>query len=486
MDKRDTEQQHGQARRNPEFRRTLLIGLGGAGQNIVMNVKRCFLDTYGVLPPSIKILCLDTDVAQMQLRSRVSDQVYHLDPDEFMHLQVPDPRQYIESGAVAGSWYVKPLPMGAIVNGAGAIRQNGRLGLFFHIPEFRRRIDHLVTALWDPQLPAHMDHARAELGANTDFDLSNRSPEVFVCGSLAGGTGSGTVVDVGILLRDALPQALIHGCFLLDWPYRNKAFAGRVRGNVYAALSEIDNLQSIVFGAADFVPYTVRYADKSIEVRDPPYSLFNLIDGRNEAGQNIDDIGQLCEAVATAVFLSSSSMADKINSVVDNLLTHINLSQPRIWNGRYARYSSLGVSSIYYPARELHRLLAAESALGLCTAAIAEIESGVPASNSAAPLAAGDPRQKDLSDFLVRYGIDRRETIRDGVCPCFPDLAFTVEPFEISDPTLLKPKADGELANCETLVKEAAEADGQLFVEAKLDVLTVKEHPPEGERISGT
>lgn len=334
MSTRDTEQHPNTqpsppARRRPEFRRTLLIGLGGAGQNIVMNVKRCFFDAYGVLPPAVKVLCLDTDVAQLQLRSRVSDRTYHLDPDEFMHLKVPDPRQYIDSGSVAGSWYVKPLPVGAIANGAGAVRQNGRLGLFYHIVEFRRRIDHLVAELLDPQLPAMMDNARARLGATTDFDLSSRDPEIFVCGSLAGGTGSGTVVDMGILLRDALPQALIQGCFVLDWPYRNKAFAERVRGNAYAALSEIDNLQSIMYGAADFAPYTVRYADKTIEVRDPPYSIFHLIDGRNEAGQNIDDVGQLCEAVATAIFLSASSMADQINSVVDNLLTHINLSQPR-------------------------------------------------------------------------------------------------------------------------------------------------------------
>lgn len=468
-------QQAGPTRRNPEFRRTLLIGLGGAGQNIVMNVKRCFLDTYGVLPPSIKILCLDTDVAQLQLRSRVSDRTYHLEPDEFMHLKVPDPRQYIDSGSAAGSWYVKPLPVGAIANGAGAVRQNGRLGLFYHIVEFRRRVDHLVAELLDPQLAAQMDQARARLGASADFDLSNRDPEIFVCGSLAGGTGSGTVVDIGILLRDALPQALIQGCFVLDWPYRNKAFAGRVRGNVYAALSEIDNLQSIMYGAADFVPYTVRYADKTIEVRDPPYSLFHLIDGRNEAGQNIDDVGQLCEAVATAVFLSASSMADQTNSVVDNLLTHINLSQPRVWKGRYARYSSLGVSSIYYPARELHRLLVAESALALCSAAIAEIESGAAAGSAPTPLAMGDPRHQELDDFLVRYGMDRREAVRDGVCPCFPDLTFTVEDSgEISDPSLLKQRAGVELTNCDTLVNDAVDGDGQTFVEAKIDVLRQK------------
>ena len=38
---------------NPEFRKIILIGLGGAGQQIVLRTKRFFLDTYGVLPPSL-------------------------------------------------------------------------------------------------------------------------------------------------------------------------------------------------------------------------------------------------------------------------------------------------------------------------------------------------------------------------------------------------------------------------------------------------
>lgn len=458
----------------PEFRRTLLIGLGGAGQLMVMNVKRLFLDTFGVLPPSIKILCLDTDVAQTPLRSRVSERVYSLDPLEFMHLKVVDPRQYIESGSAASSWYVKPLPVGAIINGAGAVRQNGRLGLFFHIVEVRKRVDQLMSELKNTQLRARMDNARASLGASTDFRLSDREPEVFVCGSLAGGTGSGTVVDVGILLRAEMPQALIQGCFVLDWPYRNKTFANRVRGNTYAALAEIDDLESITFGARDFVPYTVRYADQLIEVRDPPYSLFHLIDGRNEQGQTIDDIGQICETVATGIFLSVSSMADKVNSVVDNLLTHINTSQPRIWNGRYARYSSMGVSSIYYPARELHRMLAAESALKLCRAAIAEVEAGSAQTRGVGPVAPGDRQIQDVDGFLVRHGIDRREAIRDGVCPFRSDVSFAVERFEIADPTLFQPKAEVAVADCEMQVNESADGDGKAFLEAKLDALRQK------------
>lgn len=459
--------------KTPEFRRTLLIGLGGAGQLTVLNVKRLFLDAYGVMPPSIKILCLDTDVAQAKLRSLATDQIHGLDANEFMHLSVPDPRQFIESGSAAGDWYMRPIPVGAINNGAGAVRQNGRLGLFYHIVELGQRVEKLVSELNDPQLPARMDNARSALGASTDFRLSSRDPEVFVCGSLAGGTGSGTAVDIGILLRAKMPKALIQGCFLLDWPYRSKSFASRVRGNTYAALSEIENLQSVMFGSNDFVPYAVNYAGERIEVTQPPYSLFHLIDGRNEQGQNIAEVGQLCENVATGVFLSVSSMADPVNSVVDNLLTHINTAQSQVWKGKCARYSSLGVSSIYYPARELHRLLAAESALDLCRAAITEVESGMLSARGATPTT-GEPATRDVSDFLVRHGIDRREAIRDGVSPSSWDITFAVERFEIADPSLLKPKTDSALAECRTRIDEAAEGDGKVFRDAKLDALKQK------------
>ena len=58
----------------PEYRRILLIGLGGSGQLILMHVKRLFLDTYGIVPPSVKLLSLDTDSARITMRSAVSQE----------------------------------------------------------------------------------------------------------------------------------------------------------------------------------------------------------------------------------------------------------------------------------------------------------------------------------------------------------------------------------------------------------------------------
>jgi hypothetical protein len=408
---------------NPEFRKIVMIGLGGSGQLIVTHLKRLFIDTYGMVPPSIRLLCLDTDAAPATLRSSVSDRQYTLEKDEFLYLSVTDPADFIKSDRTVGNWYAQQrVAVGSINAGAGAVRQNGRLALFFHINEFMRRLDEVTASLGSVDLPRQMETAM-EKGATTNFRLSERAAEVYVCGSLAGGTGSGTFLDVGILLRDALPNALIHGFFLLDWIYRNKPFTHRIGGNVYAALAELDSLQGIMAGDGA-VPYSMQYGAKRVDVKSPPYTIFNVIDGRNEYGQNIDDPAELCDIVANAIFLSVGSMGHSIASVVDNLLAYVNSSDANLWKGRYARYSSLGVSSIYYPAREFQRLYALRNAVRLCQQVQADAGG---ASEGSTDIEAVEQKLKDL-DLLAR------SSVQLGVCPFRSSVAFAVQKFQINDP----------------------------------------------------
>src|SRR6185295_8905906 len=98
---------------NPEFRKIVMIGLGGSGQLIVTHLKRLFMDTYGMVPPSIRLLCLDTDVAPMILRSNVGDRQYKLDQDEFLYLKVSDPADFIKNDATVRGWYAQQrVPVG--------------------------------------------------------------------------------------------------------------------------------------------------------------------------------------------------------------------------------------------------------------------------------------------------------------------------------------------------------------------------------------
>ena len=467
--------EHSGKNTKPEFRKTILIGLGGAGQQIVLRTKRFFLDTYGVVPPSVKILCMDTDDEALRMRSRTGDKTYFIDPDEFLHLQVDNPSEFILNSKdkdpnknTVDKWYVRPVPVNAINHGAGAVRQNGRLSFFYHINEIRTRLDQLLAKLNHQSLPIEMSMAAETMGATTGFMLSHKPTEIYVCGSIAGGTGSGTFIDCGLLLRQMEPNALIHGFFLPPWVYRNKSFAYRLRQNAYAALAELDNLQSIMFDDAQFHKYQIDYGDLHVEVKKAPYDLFQVIDGRNDYGQNIDSVHDLCEGVANAIFLSVGSMTIPVTSVVDNLLAFVNSQDGIVWKKRYARYSSLGVSSLHYPAPELHRWVAAINALELCGAAIRQIEAGSPVTDTTA--ASGDTRQQareSVEHFITDQNL-HRNNVQAQVCPQRSPVTFQVEAYEIADAdfgTSLKKRLATEKKVVEKGVQASFEGKSRVFAD---------------------
>ena len=450
----------------PEFKKIMLIGLGGAGKLILTHLKCLFNDAYGVVPPSIKLLSLDTDLAPISVRSALSERKYILDDEEFLYLKVEQPIEYIKNSNVR-KWFIEPLPAGSILKGAGAIRQIGRLAFFYHIPEFQRKVDDMLTELNSQRLVTLMESAKEELKATMNFTLSRGAAEVYVCGSLAGGTGSGTFLDVGIFLRDQIPDALIQGFFLLNWIYRNKTWAYRVEGNVYAALSELDNIQSITFGSKEFIPYSITYAQNDVTVDRPPYSLFHLVDGRNEYGENVYKVDELCEATANAIFLAVGAMGDPIASAVDNLLSHINVPDPRLWNGRYARYSSFGVSSLYYPANELHRLISFNSANALCTEAIEEVMHA--GSDQEAITRKRLDMQEDVEHLLgeKQLNLFNRSFVKDKVCPFQSPIAFQTAPYMIADkayPAMIEFNFETEKDNLEKQLKDSWEQNAETFI----------------------
>ena len=175
----------------------------------------------------------------------------------------------------------------------------------------------------------------------------------------------------GLLLRQIEPNALIHGSpAALGLSY--KSFAYRLRQNAYAALAELDNLQSIMFDDAQFHKYQIDTGDLDVEVvKKAPYDLFQVIDGRNDYGQITTASMTSAKRFANAIFALRGIHDDtRRTSVVDNLLAFVNSQDGIVWKKRYARYSSLGVSSLHYPGPELHRWVAGINALELCGAAI--------------------------------------------------------------------------------------------------------------------
>ncbi len=46
-----------------KLKKTLYVGIGGTGTDTLLKVKKCFIDSYGEIPPMIGFLVIDTDGA---------------------------------------------------------------------------------------------------------------------------------------------------------------------------------------------------------------------------------------------------------------------------------------------------------------------------------------------------------------------------------------------------------------------------------------
>ena len=347
------------------FRRALLIGLGGSGQKVLVQLKRFFIDECGSVPPCVKMLALDTSNNRDKVRSLKTGEEISLGSDEFQYLEVANPVEFINASDEVRSWFIleDAMPKGAIRAGTQAIRANGRLALYAHINDVRARLKNLFDDLFDASMRDKME----DLG----FELFERHPEVCITGSLAGGTGSGTFIDMGVLAREETKDqnAIVTGIFLLPWIYRNCPATFRTPSNTYAALCEIDALQSENWAPENEKHYTVTYPDMGkVAVDEQPYTLFHLIDGRNEYGENIDHPDALARCIAEGIFLNLGAVGIQAGDHIDNILGATHVMKP--WDEKKAKYTSLGVSSLVYPAEAYHEMESRKRAVELLDAAI--------------------------------------------------------------------------------------------------------------------
>ncbi|MFH1463073.1 MAG: tubulin-like doman-containing protein [Pseudomonadota bacterium] len=337
----------------PAFKRTLFIGLGGSGAKILTRLKRDFIEHYGRVPACKRFLALDTDPDLPKLDSLTDAKVVQLDPtSEFLYLQVPSPLRSIDA-IQAREWLIEPLPTQAITAGTGAVRQVGRLALMAHANDFGHAIRKAFTDLQHIGLPRAMD---AQGFCLAEVQQGEPDIEVYVCGSIAGGTGSGSFLDMGIFCRHALPErALIYAVLMGPWVYQDVGATFRTPANAYSALMELDTLMTISVAKERSLveghDYMVAYDRDPFAVDRPPFNVVHLVDGINQEGRTITDPNELIKFIAEGLFLSTSANAGGVlRSAVDNIMVGLTTTSPEIWNGKHAMYSSFGVAAAVYPA----------------------------------------------------------------------------------------------------------------------------------------
>ncbi|MBK7919078.1 MAG: hypothetical protein IPJ94_23010 [Chloroflexi bacterium] len=228
----------------------LIIGLGGSGRHVLTHFKKNLLDTgAGQLPEHIRLVLLDTaeveavggqqkpvEVAGVSLSEQekliISENLANLVRDMVHNEEAqPEMRDWFPYRA-----YNEQLQAGQydLQQGTNGRRPLGRAALFHHLQQGGRYSD-----LWR-WLQENVTHAS-----------ENKRVNIYLVSSLAGGFGSGTVIDVAYLARRAAKDLnidpVVEGFLLGDGPFQQAVRAEDrqklLQQNTFAALRELDRFQ---------------------------------------------------------------------------------------------------------------------------------------------------------------------------------------------------------------------------------------------------
>ncbi len=314
----------------------LIIGLGGTGGHILLKFLR-IVEEVNKKHPEIKkyyeILYLDTNDAgessQYDGTSIKPNITLSRDPREGIDYYWIDKRD---------KRYKQTQQQVTQFPGAGARRAFGRLALFNHLKDVKQRIFDTTNRL-------------AKKAGSTDrFDF-------YICGSIAGGTGSGCFMDIAVILHKLISERA--GVFQhIAQPDRRRIIAVLMgpeiikqgnkllqRANAYAALKEL----SYVLKKG----YTFEYRGVfTYDFKPSQESLFNfifLIDKGEHESIKFSDREDLAELAAHFIFwFMSTHQGNLVRANCEAIAVNIpGLHKGDNW------CDSFGARTILFPVEEI-------------------------------------------------------------------------------------------------------------------------------------
>lgn len=306
-------------------RRTLVIGLGGTGSNSVAYLLRD-LKEAGVLDSNneildsepIRILAFDTDDSD-RLGENTSGfkgllRGYFV---QLNQLRIERKIKEIEASPNSRyrSWYADIsrhyIKSRDARHGVGQWRQLGRLGY----------VENQVL------IETQIEMAFNELKSYTCEHLDSSDIDVYIVSSLAGGTGSGILIDIAYFLQrnfveqDSSVRVNTHAYLLLPETFSILETGGRTEANSYAAIKEIN---AFYLQTEDFVmDYPARGLLKIPKGKAIPFTTVFLFDKELSACKNLQFPEEVFEYISSVMYIRLvSSLARRALSVFQNTQTN--------------------------------------------------------------------------------------------------------------------------------------------------------------------
>jgi hypothetical protein len=340
-----------------QIQRTMVVGLGGTGGEIIKRLKRR-LRRQGQATTYIRFLSLDTDVRTWL----ASLQFPALEPKERVPLHYPNPENVLSAP------YLYPtiqhlfhqgrrvdISLLADGSGAGLMPVVGRAAFHLNAPQV---YNNLQRALRDLQA----------MPAQPGGQPLTEEYRIYVCGSVAGGTGAGAFLETAVLIRhvfNSLKFRLI-GVAALPEAFaptlRGQQLDAQSRGNAYAVLKELQYLQDGPVHWNDPETFTFQYQlggdVRTITLNERPFHILYVVDNQNQHGGALRNLTDIYEMVAQQLSVEiGSPFGSKFASAQANDRAIMGLA-PCPETQRPANISSLATAALVVPEEKLTRYCA--------------------------------------------------------------------------------------------------------------------------------
>ena len=342
-----------------KIRPTLLIGLGGTGGDVLLRIRRRFCERYGSLQtfPIVSYLWIDTDTSEKS--AIVPPQLQGLTnfaDTEKVQATVSDTSAITDNfhkySGIERWWYPGLNKLGSVTEGAGQIRAYSRMAFFVNYETIKAKLNNAFAKISDsanhrkisesPELKA--------LGLNDRLQFDFSKFDVVIVSSIAGGTGSGMLLDLAFLVKECLHDVQIIGHLIFPGHFGSVVGSERMTANAYALIKELDYYQ---YGDHNFEAYWNNRECHAVSV--PAFNLTYIYDSVNSSNQTNRDPDKIFDLLAESIFkdFTHGSFADSKRSIRCNMAQFTNT----VWKtnlGRYERtfckrYNAAGFSSIIMP-----------------------------------------------------------------------------------------------------------------------------------------
>lgn len=333
----------------------ILIGLGGTGGKVLKAFRKRLFQEYNAetrakLP--IGYVYVDSTKEMMQpndITFRVLGQDASFNESEFVFIKGVDlnsvfanPSGFPGLKGFLGDPEVMQKTIGSVDAAAAQKRRAGRI-------------------LFGSSVQAYINTLKGQYTKVKDISSTTKL-NIHIFTGLAGGTGSGSIVDVIAQTRKEYKDAnIILYCMIPEHTPPGSADAGRYHANGYAALVEINALL-----VKKYMPYDVTGVYERVPLENVPKVLNSCIlySNENENGMTVESHKQLPIIVSdflyNRVFLEQNDITDLFirSYSLENIEEYRNEYNDKAKNGvvdlvRSKAFSSFGIKRVVIPEEEI-------------------------------------------------------------------------------------------------------------------------------------